>query len=152
MFLRKNTHLNYQFWGELAKFKQIVKLDLSNCTQIHDAELSIILRGLPFLKEFYLAGCKKINEGGFIELAKSLGKLTYLDVSRTNLSDTALVEIVSSCRYLTNLNSSSCPYLTEKGILAALKNSSLQSLNINHCSVSELFIREIRSNYDGLII
>lgn len=146
--LQKNIHLNYIFWGELVRFKTIRVLNLANCDQLHDEDLSIILRGLSMLTQISVSGCKKISERGFLELAKDLRKLVKLNVSYTNLSDTALVEIISSCQNLTDLDISGCIQLTEKGILAAIKNGlSLQHLNIAHCHVPSESIQVIAKTY-----
>jgi hypothetical protein len=151
LFLRNDVHLNYLFWGEVAKLKSLTKLDVSNCTQLQESDLDILLQGLTSIRELSLNGCKRIGEAGFLNLAKRLSRLIRLDISRTNISDTALVEIISRCHHLTKLDISSCSQLTEKGILAAVKSGlSLQSINIDHCHISESKIDEIKSSYPQL--
>jgi hypothetical protein len=128
-------------------------LDLANCDQLQDSDLSILFRGLNALTELSLSGCKKISERGFLELAKSLSRLIKLDLSYSNISDTALVEIISRCKNLTSLNVSSCSQLSEKGILAAVKTGlSLQRLDIAHCHIAEEAIQEITKTYPQLIL
>lgn len=153
LYLQSNTHLNYIFWGELTRYKTLTIIDLSNCNQLKDDDLSIILRGLDSLNQIMLSGCKKISESGFLELAKNLRRLIKLNVSHTDISDTALVEIISSCHNLTDLDISGCTQLTEKGILAAIKNGfSLQHLNITHCDIPLRQIRDIAKTYPQLTL
>ena len=121
--LRRNTHLNSSSWGELIKFKQLKCLYLSQCHQIQDEDLSVILKGCGDLTELSLAGCQKINEMGFLELAKGLPHLLSLNVSRSSISNTALVEIASRCRQLTFLDISGCNQLTEKGVNSFMKQA-----------------------------
>ncbi|HEV8051438.1 MAG TPA: BTB/POZ domain-containing protein [Parachlamydiaceae bacterium] len=145
LLLQNNVHLNYMFWGELAKYNRLIKLDMANCTQFQDSDLSLILRGIGSLTELSLSNCKKIDENGFLELAKRLSRLIRLNLSRSNLSDTALVEIISRCRYLTTLDISACLRVTEKGILSVVKNAlSLQELDISRCVVSADTLEEIK--------
>lgn len=153
LLLKSNAHLNYAFWGELSKFKKLRKLDVSYCTQIQDSDLSLILKGLNSLTELFLNGCKRIDEKGFLELAKSLPRLIRLDLSRTNLSDTALVEIGTRCRNLTALDIASCNQLTEKGILALIKHSrSLQEVNLARCPVLPSTLGEIKQLAPQLVL
>lgn len=153
IILQNNVHLNYGFWAELSKFKRLHRLDLSNCTQIQDADLSLILKGVAGLTEISLGKCNKITETGFLELAKKLTRLIKLDVSRSSISGTALVEIGSRCRYLTNLNISYCEALTEKGFSALIKSSlALEEIDIKRCAISESAIEEIKRLYPMLIL
>lgn len=131
LILKSNTHLTYIAWGELAKFKYLKKLNLSQCTQIQDSDLSLLVKGLPNLTEVSVSNCKKIGEQGFLDMAKGLPKLVSLDLSRCNISDTALTEIGSRCRFLTHINLSGCANLTEKGIHAFRKLAlSLQAIEL----------------------
>lgn len=151
--LQKNVHLNYIFWGELAKFKSIRQLDLGNCDQLHDDDLSIIFRGLNLLSQISLSGCKKISERGYLELAKNLRRLVKFNASYSEISDTALVEIISRCQHLTDLDISGCAQLTEKGILAAIKNGlSLQHVSIAHCHIPSESIQEMAETYPQLVL
>lgn len=151
LYLQKDPHLNYIFWGELAKFKTLSLLDLAYCDQVQDEDLSILMRGLNRLTQMNLSGCKKITEKGFLELAKNLTRMVKFNASYSEISDTALVEIISRCRNLTDLDISGCSQLTEKGISAAAKNGlSLQYLNIAHCHVPEETIQEITQTYPQL--
>lgn len=153
LLLQNNVHLNFMFWGELTKHNRLTKLDLASCTQLQDSDLSIILRGFGTLTELSLSNCKKIDESGYLELAKRLPRVIKLNLSRSNLSDTALVEVISRCRYLTSLDISGCQRLTEKGILAAVKNAlSLQELDISRCHVSADVIEEIRRVYPQIML
>lgn len=121
LILKNNNHLNYVIWGELSKFKQLKKLNLSQCAQIQDADLSLIVKGLPSLTELSISNCKRIGEQGFLDMAKNLSKLVRLDLSRCSISDTALTEIGARCPLLTHVDLTECTNLTEKGINAFKK-------------------------------
>ena len=143
--LSNNVHLNFSAWGELAKFKQLKNLSLDLCHQIPDADLGIILKGCGNLTTLSLSKCIKIGEKGFLELAKSLPRLTHLNLHRCSVTDNALVEIASRCRNLSVLDISACGELTEKGMVAFVRNAaSLQELNLNRCRITSTAIDEIK--------
>lgn len=151
--LKYNVHLTYVFWAELAKFKKLTSLDLSYCSQMQDGDLSLLLKGLNFLTELSLQSCKKVGEKGFLEIAVDLPRLTRLNLSRCTVSDTALIELAIKCHYLTVLNISACTELTEKGILAFLKQApSLRELNLLHCRISRLAIEQIKKIYPQIVL
>lgn len=143
--LQNDVQLNHFFWSELVKFKELKVLDVSQCNQLQEMDLSLFLKGLNALTELSLSNCKKIGEVGFLEMAKSLPRLIRLNLSRCSVSDTALVEIAARCRNLTALNISGCDQLTEKGILALIKQTtSLQELDISRCRISVKTVEEIQ--------
>lgn len=151
LLLKNNVHLNYIFFGELIKFKALKKLDLSGCTQLQDSDLNIVLKGFSSLRDLSLNNCKKIGEKGFLDVAKTLSRAVHLNLSRCSLSDTALIEIITRCRYLTALDISSCLELTDKGVLALTKYSqALLDLNLSRCRISVSTVNELKRIFPQL--
>lgn len=144
--LSGDYHLDYLSWGELEKFRGLKCLDLSGCQQIQDDDLSIIVRGCGQLTELSLNHCERIGEAGFFALAKGMPYLLQLELAFCSITNTALVEIASRCRFLTSLNITSCQELTEKGIVAFVKTcSSLREINASRCQLSTAAIDLIKT-------
>ncbi len=135
--LRSNVQITHMGWGELLKLRQLKSLDLARCHQIDNDEFKIILRACAGLEVLNLEECKKITDKGFEELAYSIPKLTHLNLTRCTISDVALLEVATKLRIMTSLNLTRCEYLSEKGIIEAVKQShTLRSLNLTHCNIS----------------
>lgn len=144
MVLSSNFQLNFAAWGELIKFKQLKDLNLSRCHQISDEDLVIILKACGGVTDFVLDECRKIDDRGFFELAKSLLRLTNLSLSHCAISDSALLEIVTRCRSLRVLNLARCEQLTEKGFRELAKHAFvLRELNVKDCNVTQTTIDEM---------
>lgn len=146
LILSSNTQLNFIMWGELTKFSHLTSLDLSRCTQINDEDFLIIVKACPRLTELVLDECSNISDKGFFELAKTLSQINELDLSRCLLIDAALVELATRCRYLTSLNLTRCENITEKGVLALLKQAlQLKKLNLTRCNIPLAVLEKIQS-------
>lgn len=95
-------------WADLQRWERLEKLDLAHCHQLHDRDLQIILSGCLRLRELSLEDCRILSENGFRALAKPTSRLVRLNLSRTNLSDTAFVDIVDKVRSLEEMDISRC--------------------------------------------
>ncbi len=95
-------------WASLQGWENLESLNLARCHQLQDRDLQIIVNGCSRLRELSLEECRSLSENGFRMLAKPTSRLVKLNLSRTNLSDTALVEIVDKIRSLEELDISRC--------------------------------------------
>lgn len=153
LIVSSNVQLNYTSWAEVTKFNKLKSLDVSLCRQFQDEDLRIILNGLRALRDLSLRKCGKINETGFLELAKGLPRLAFIDLSGTNVSDTAIVEIGSRCPLLVEITLAYCARVTEKGILSLVKIArSLREIDLSHCNISEKALQECARIKPNLII
>lgn len=153
LWVCSNIQLNFSAWGELIHFKELKKIDLSRCHQIKNDDLAVILKARSGIVELALEECKRINDTGFFALAKSSPRLTTLNISRCSVTDSALVEIASHCRFLVSLNISRCEQVTEKGVLAMLKQApNLKEIDLTHCRFASSLFEEIRKLCPRLII
>lgn len=150
--LNSNVQLTYQGWGGLKNLKQLKGLDIARCHQVHDADFLLILNACAQITEIGLEECTGIGENGFFELARLLTRLSFLNVSRTHITDAQLIEIVTRCRHLRILNLTRCKGITDKGILQVIKQAgALQSINLTACDVTQGtvdFIRGLRPQLD----
>lgn len=148
--LSSNDQLTYAIWSELQRFKKLAILDISRCFQVGDNELKIILRGSPKLVELRLIDCQKITHEGFFEIGKLLPNLSILNISRTSISDAALIDIMTRCKNLYSLDISRCESTSDKGVLEGIRSCpSLKTINI---SASGLTKNGIKSIYPYLTI
>lgn len=150
--LTSNTHLNFTAWGELIHFKELRRLDLARCHQIRSEELLVILKACSQLLELSLDGCDKISDNAFFELPKSCPRLARLVLSRTSISNTALVEIIVKCPFLTQLDLSYCEQITEKALLSLKHANALKELTLVRTNISSTFIEELKISFPNLSI
>lgn len=142
--LASNVQLTAHAWGELMRLRRLKSLDLARCQQVRDDDLKIVLHACSGVADLNLEECKLISEKAFYDLARACIKLQNLNLSRTNVTDAALVEIASRCRSLSSLNLTRCDRLTDKGVMEAVKNGfNLLQINITNCNVSKPTILEI---------
>lgn len=148
-----DIQLNFTAWGELNKFRQLIALDLTRCHQINDQDLMVILKACLGLRELSLEECRKISEKGFDAMARQATRLTHLNLSRTSITDNSLVEISTYCRSLISLDLTRCENVTDKGVLAVVKQaSSLKELTIAQCPVSTACVKEINRLFPQIMV
>lgn len=153
LHLGSNTQLNSAAWGELIRFKQLRSLDLYRCLQINDEDFLVILKSCSSLVELGLEGCVKIGEKGIDELTKFCAGLTRLNISRTRISDSALLQIASRCKNLLSLDLTRCERISEKGITEAIKHgNSLRELVIAQCAIPQAAVDGLRKLHPYLSI
>lgn len=129
--LESDNQLDFSSWGSLLKFKKLKKLNLTRCQRISNDDLKIILQACPSLLVLNLTECTKIRDEGFFEIAHSNKGIVKLNLTRTHISDTALVEIGAGCTGLLSIVLSRCNDLTEKGVVAFVKAAhTLEELDI----------------------
>jgi F-box and leucine-rich repeat protein 2/20 len=145
--LSSNDQLTYAIWSELQKFKKIKSLDISRCFQVGDHELRMIVQACPQLTELKILECQKITDTGFFEVGRGLPKLSFLNLSRTLISDPALIELMTRCKNLYALDLSRCHGISDKGVLEGIRNCpSLKIININNAGLSESGVELIKKN------
>lgn len=145
--LSNNDQLTYTLWNELQKFKRLTSLDISHCYQVGDNELKMILQGSPRLVELKLVDCQKITPDGFFEIGKRLLDLAILNISRTLISDAALIDMMTRCKNLYSIDISRCLSISEKGVLEGIRNCpSLKIVKISNTRLSQSGIEQIRLN------
>lgn len=153
LLLANNSQLSYADWGELLKFKYLQKLDISLCHSIKDEDLAIILKACPALTELKLDDCDRIGQAGFFEIARLTPKLLILDLSRTNITDAAVVDIAMKCRSLHTLKVSRCEQLSEKSIISVIRyGQGLRHLDLTRCHLARTFLDEIKQQNPQLEI
>lgn len=151
--LNNNQQLNFAAWGELAKFKQLIGLDLSECQQISDDDLVVILSAGRGILEWNVSECKKLTDKGLLEFTKKAPRLTHLDVSRTQLSDSTLIELATRCRSLRDLTALACRNLTAKGVSECVKHAPvLHKLDIRLCRIPQSVINDLKQAYPYISI
>jgi F-box/leucine-rich repeat protein 2/20 len=136
--LSNNYDLAYDDWASLHEFKSLESVDISRCHQVKNDDFTIIFHSCRNIKKFSMVECLQVNDDLFSEIGKMMTVLTDLNISKCNISDTALVELSTRCNDLYFLNLSRCPNLSERGIMEAIRHlASLYELNVTNCRISE---------------
>jgi F-box/leucine-rich repeat protein 2/20 len=143
--LASNSHLAYSVWSILKDFKRLEKLDISRCAQIKDGDFKILLQACRQVTHFYLEECTGLSDNAFFELGKNIPRLTDLDVSKTNITDSGLIDLMMRCRNVIFLKIARCPNITEKGLLEAVRNApKLKILDVTKASITRSTIQSLQ--------
>lgn len=138
--LTSNVQLTFLGWSALQKLPLLYGLDISRCRQVHDDDLLLILRACPQLTDLDLEECRGLTERAFFDLAKGLPNLAVLNVSKSHISDIALIEIALRCRHIVELYLKRCKEISEKGVLQFVAHAPfLKVLDVTGCDVSHKF-------------
>lgn len=136
--LAYDVQLNFLAWGELLKFQRLQRLDLSECTQLKNDDLKIVLLASKNLTHFSLENCRKIDDSGFFELTRSLSKLVHLNLANCLVTDATLAEIGLRLKSLQYLNLSHCQSFSIKGIQSLVKQAySLKTLVLSNVDLAD---------------
>lgn len=136
--LTNNTQINFMGWGELLALRNLKHLNLSRCHQIGEEEIRLIVQAIKGITDLNIDECFKITEKGFFDLARGLARLQKLNLSRTTISDTALVEIGFRCKQLHVINLLRCERISDKGVHEFVKQAGqLSQINLSYSPISE---------------
>jgi F-box/leucine-rich repeat protein 2/20 len=145
--LANNTQISYIGWSELQKIHHLQKLDISRCRQLTDDDFKLVLQACRSITHLNLQQCTKLTEFAFYELGRNMPKLIHLDLSRSQISDRALIDLSVRCPYLESLILTGCQNLTDRGIMETIKNTKwLRKLNVAKCSISQEIVEKIKKS------
>lgn len=137
--------LGLESWGGLQNLVDLHQLELSRCSQIGNADISLILQATPALNVFNLEDCRSIDDEGFFELTKYGQQFTNLNLKSCKISELPLIEIASHSDVLFTLNLSRCDFITDKAVVELAKNiRTLKRLDISHCEISSGTLKELK--------
>lgn len=140
-----NPQLNYHCWMVLQRFKRLQTLSLARCAQVGDEDLRIILESCESLEGLNLEECRNISDKGFMDLPRLNSRLITLNLSRTTITDLALIEIMSHSHDLTHLNLTRCENISDKGALEAFRFAKkLKELILIHTNFSQSTINALK--------
>jgi F-box and leucine-rich repeat protein 2/20 len=140
-----NPQLNYQCWMVLQKFKHLQTLSLARCGHITDEDLRIVLQSCETLHALNLEECRNITDKAFSEIPRLNSRLMMLNVSRTNISDLALIEIMTHSYDLSYLNLTRCENISDKGVLEAVRYAKkLRELVIVNTSITPYTVQAVK--------
>jgi hypothetical protein len=126
--------------AELGRFKRLERLDLSLSRDINGMRRAVAIgdRGIPELAKLTtlrwlrLCGCVGIR-GETLDELSTIPQLSYLDLSRTNISSSGL-EHLAKITSLEELDLSWCGSFHGSGLAALTSLTSLRRLELAHCA------------------
>jgi hypothetical protein len=96
----------------LATSSGIIHLDFAGCSFVNSQVLHAIVLYCPYLKSLNLLQCFGIQSEDWMIL-KELSDLTCLNIGESySMTASLLVELCQSCRLLTHLDITDCPYIS----------------------------------------
>lgn len=127
-------------------------LNLSKCQGISEIGLFFLAESCRGLTSLNLANCSGINVKNLTGDFKSFPKLTYLNLSLNELTDTILMLFVKLCPELISVDLLSTSNLTDTGVIALAKSCpKLTSLNLLGCTnITESGLNAIAQFCSGL--
>ena len=129
-------------WAPDFFSNRIRKLDLSYGI-ITDKRIDNVSCKLPNLTSINFSECYKIDDNCIKYLSK-LYSLRKIDLSRCiNITDNTIKCVTYNCTNITNLNLSGCTNITDRGIQYISKLTSLQTLDLSHCILTDTSIQNI---------
>lgn len=146
--LVSDVDITAEGWSALQKLERLRNLDLTRCSQVGDDELRLLLQACKGLIILSLEECRRLSDGGFIDIPKYNPGLTVLNLARTQISDLPLIDIATNSRFLNKINISRCEFITEGGVLELLRNArELREVNIVHCDISKEGVAALRKRF-----
>ncbi|XP_047315963.1 F-box/LRR-repeat protein 3 [Impatiens glandulifera] len=120
---------------ELSKHLScLITLKLNSCYNLTNWSLYILAKNCPFLENIDMQGAK-VGKGCFEANFKKNPRIKALDLARNvDLSDECLIRLALIFPGVEKVDVSSCPRITEKGVLGLLNNcGEIRELNISDC-------------------
>lgn len=146
--LSQNTQLTYIAFAALQKFKGLKSLDLARCHQIGDEELTLIANACPELSAINLTACKKISELALLNFIQSHPRITLLNVAKTNMTDSTLIELANRASFLEELDLSSCKAISGRGIEELFKRAMhLGKLTLSDCDLDLKALEALKKRF-----
>lgn len=146
--LAQDTQISYLGFGELKQFGELKSLDLSRCNQLSNSELAIVIQATRELIELKLISCKRLSDQAFYDLARKAPRLQSIDLSRTALTDGALIEIGTRLKELQSLHINHCVSLSDLGLFEFLKIArELRFLSAKESLIEDAVFRKLQKQF-----
>ena len=131
----------------------IISMDLSDCINLHDGDLEVIIRELHSkddcfydnefapskrcfrLKSINLSGCFRLSGIALFPLLRAGHNLNSIELEGCkNITDINVLTLVHSCPLLSNVNFAHCKSITDIGIAALARwCPALRTINLSGC-------------------
>jgi hypothetical protein len=125
------------------------------CEKLTDRIVISIAENCPQLQQLLMPGCAKVTDHGIAQVALHCPRMRHLDLRAcSNVSDESLILVARHCRDLWHLNVgrvSAAGRVTGKSIIEIAKNTSLNTLGLAGCAMTDDAVIEIaRYSRSGL--
>ncbi|KAF8943090.1 Antagonist of MEN (Mitotic Exit Network) [Haplosporangium gracile] len=125
------------------------------CEKLTDRIVISIAENCPQLQQLLMPGCAKVTDQGIAQVALHCPRMRHLDLRAcSNVSDESLILVARYCRDLWHLNVgrvSAAGRVTGKSIVEIAKNTSLNTLGLAGCAMTDDAVIEIaRYSRSGL--
>ncbi|KAF9126584.1 Antagonist of MEN (Mitotic Exit Network) [Mortierella sp. 14UC] len=125
------------------------------CEKLTDKIVISIAENCPQVQQLLMPGCAKVTDQGITQVALHCPRMRHLDLRAcSNVSDESLILVARHCRDLWHLNVgrvSAAGRVTGKSIVEIAKNTSLNTLGLAGCAMTDDAVIEIaRYSRSGL--
>lgn len=98
-------------WNYIAKeMPNLTLLDLTNNQKMTSSALKLIMKHCPRMKSLSLSACKYIKDNTLNKIANYANSLQYFDISKCEVSFSALMNFIKKLPNLVSLNVTSCRF------------------------------------------
>ena len=118
----------------LNRFRQLESLSVNLCMDVTDLGLSQLQNYGSKLHSLYLDDSFNVTNKGISYIASGCPLLSVISISFCKITDTGLIKLSKSCKYLKEVDLFKCSKITDSGIRSLNKNCrQLRTLNIGMC-------------------
>eukprot|EP00658_Telonema_sp_P-2_P025650 TRINITY_DN20330_c0_g1_i4.p1 TRINITY_DN20330_c0_g1~~TRINITY_DN20330_c0_g1_i4.p1 ORF type:complete len:351 (-),score=56.59 TRINITY_DN20330_c0_g1_i4:494-1546(-) len=122
----------------IHEMRALRNISMRDSPLVNNLFLAQVLANRPKLESLDLSFCSKVTKLGL-----ECPDMTSLKVAGTHIADQDLVQVLDRCPKLMHLDVTLCPRLTWKGFAACGKCSSLKSVSVANCHLSDKGLSEM---------
>ncbi|KAI1317064.1 Antagonist of MEN (Mitotic Exit Network) [Mortierella claussenii] len=131
----------------ISWFHNLQTLEFYICEKLTDSIVVAVAENCPQLQQLLMPGCAKVTDVGITQVALHCPRMKHLDLRAcSNVSDESLLLVAKHCPNLWHLNVgrvSSSNKVTGKSIVEIAKNTSLNTLGLAGCAMTDDAVIEI---------
>ena len=135
--------------------RTLTSISLTHATRISSGTVATLVRKMPNVTHLNFKGCVNLNNATFPEkVVQKLQKLSYLNISYTQITGKAIALVYKHCPELATLKVSGCKYIVDSHTHVAniFPHSSemLRSFKVRMCGLTQNTLKEILELFPNL--
>lgn len=155
-FLRQNRELRHLYFVDIQRLTDISLkslgqsrnlnvINVADCVRLSDTGVRYLVEGLSGsrIKEMNLTNCVRVSDVSLLRISQKCSSLTYANFSYCEHVTDAGVELLATISSLTSLDLSGCN-ITDTGIAALGSNSNFKDIILSEChNITDIGIQKL---------